>query len=63
MAKTSNVSNGMWSQTLARAWNDESFRQELLGDAGQASGEDAAALPKYAKEIPSDEAIPCICIC
>jgi len=56
-------SNGMWYQALTQAWNDESFRQALLADASSAiQAQEAAALPKYVKEIPEDIDFPC-CIC
>lgn len=58
-----NLSNGMWYQALTRAWNDENFRQALLDDARSAiEAQEAAALPKYVKEIPEDSDFPC-CIC
>lgn len=61
MTKASNLSDGTWYQTLTRAWEDESFRQALLDDAQATIEAQAAALPKYAKEIPADSRIPCIC--
>ena len=61
MANT-NASNGMWFQALARAWEDQSFRQALLDDASSTIETlQVEALPKYAKEIPADSQIPCIC--
>lgn len=61
MTNNANLSNGTWYQALTRAWEDESFRQELLDDAQSALEAQAAALPKYATEIPADSQIPCIC--
>lgn len=68
MANASNLSNGTWFQALTQAWNDEGFRQALLDDASSAietrlhaEGQEAAALPRYATEIPADNAFPCIC--
>jgi hypothetical protein len=53
----------MWYQALTRAWNDESFRQALLDDASSAiQAQEAAALPKYVKEIPQGSDVLC-CIC